>query len=45
MTKFCVLYLVQGREVRSPWFRSHDRACRALAILQRHYGPAILLRD
>lgn len=45
MTKFCVLYLDHGREQRSPWFSSRDRARRALAILTRRYGRAILLKD
>lgn len=45
MTKFCVLYLGHGREQRSPWFSSRDRAVRALEILQRRHGRAVLLRD
>ncbi len=45
MTKFCVLYLVDGCERRSPWLHCHDRASRALDILTRRYGRAILLRD
>lgn len=45
MTKYCVLYLVSGREERSPWFHSRVRACRALDILRALHGRAILMRD
>lgn len=45
MTKFCIVYLNQGRERCSPWFSSRDRACRALEVLKRRYGQAVLLRD
>lgn len=45
MTRTCVLYLKDGREHRSPWFVSPSRAQRALAVMRRRYGAAVLYRD
>lgn len=45
MTRTCVLYLKDGREHRSPWFASPARASRALAVMRRRYGAAVLYRD
>lgn len=41
----CVLYLVNGKEKRSPWIHSLERGERALAILKARHGQAILFRD
>lgn len=38
MTKYCVLYLVTGRERQSPWFLDRGRARRAREIIRRRYG-------
>lgn len=43
--KRCVLYLVNGRERRSPWFYRDETARRALALMQAKHGRAILFRD
>ena len=36
--RFLVLYLVNGRERRSPWFYSKERARMALALMRKRYG-------
>lgn len=43
--KQCVLYLVNGRERRSPWFYREETARRALTLMQAKHGRAILYRD
>jgi len=43
MTKYCVLYLVAGRERRSPWFLDQARAQRALEIIKRRYGDRAII--
>lgn len=45
--RFCVLYLVNGEEQRSPWFNSKDRARSALALMRGRYGKhnAIIYAD
>lgn len=43
--KCCVLYLVNGKEKRSPWLYSLAHGERALAILKARHGQAILFRD
>lgn len=45
MARSCILYLKGGREHRSPWFTSPSRAQRALAVMQRRYGAAVMYRD
>lgn len=46
-TKYCVLYITGGKEKRSPWFYSNERAQSALTVLRRRFGDrnAILFRD
>ncbi len=43
--KCCVVYMVNGKERRSPWLYSLERGERALAILKARHGRAILFRD
>lgn len=45
--KLCVLYVVNKREKRSPWFYKPERARQALALMQAKYGQrnCILYRD
>jgi len=47
ITKWCVLYLVNKKELRSPWFYSHDRVKQAFDIITRKYGTGntIIYRD
>lgn len=44
MTKYCVIYLKNGKEKTSPWFYSKDRAREALKIMPAKH-EAILYRD
>ena len=37
-TKQCVMYFRHGRECRSAWFYTEDRARQALAMMQAKYG-------
>lgn len=39
MRKYQVLYLVDGVERASPWFKSRDRAGRAMKVIRAKYGP------
>lgn len=45
--RVCVLYLVNGKEQRTPWFHSYERANQALRIMAAKYGERNvgLLRD
>lgn len=45
--KLCVLYVVNRKERRSPWFYTPERARHALALMQAKYGArnCILYRD
>ncbi|HLO61722.1 MAG TPA: hypothetical protein VK165_02030 [Azonexus sp.] len=43
--RFCVCYLKNGREHRSPWFNSRTRAHLAREILAAKNGPAIVWID
>lgn len=43
--KCCVLYIKNGREHRSPWYYSVAIGRRALELMRRRYGRAILFRD
>lgn len=45
MTRSCILYIKDGREHRSPWFTSPARADRALAVMRRRYGRALIYID
>ena len=36
--RVCVLYLVNGKEQRTPWFHSYERANQALRIMAAKYG-------
>ena len=36
--RFCVLYLCAGKERRSPWFNSRERAARARRIIEKRVG-------
>ena len=42
---FRVLYLKDGQEHKSPWFRSHSRVKRARDVLQARYGRTIIYID
>lgn len=44
---YCVLYLKNGRERRSPWFYRRDHALTALELMQAKYGKknAIIYLD
>lgn len=43
--KRCVIFCRDGLEVASRWYASMERAQRALAVIRRRYGSAILYRD
>lgn len=43
--RFCVFYLKDGKEHRSPWFGSRSRAHVARELLATKYGPAIVYID
>jgi hypothetical protein len=43
--RFCILFLRDGREHRSQWFTTRNRALRAKAVIERRYGAAVLYRD
>ncbi len=45
MTRTCVIYMQSGKEQQTPWFTDTARATRALAIIRKRYGPAVLYRD
>ncbi len=45
MTRYCVIYIKAMREHQSPWFTNRARAGRALDVLRRRYGAAVLYRD
>lgn len=46
-TKRCVVYVVNGRERRSPWFYTDTGARQALEAMKQKYGErsAFLFRD
>ena len=44
-SRLAVIYVKGGAECRSPWFTNWERAARALDILRRRYGAAVLYRD
>ncbi len=44
-TRFCVIYIKNGIEQQSPWFRSRARAQQAKAIIQKRYGACVLYVD
>lgn len=46
-TKRCVLYVVNGRERRSPWFYRDETARKALELMQAKHGVrnCMLYRD
>lgn len=41
----CVLYVKGGREHRTAWFTCGERARRALGIMRKRYGAAVIYRD
>lgn len=43
--KRCVIFQRSGVEMATPWYTSLDRAQRALALIRRRYGAAVLYRD
>ena len=43
--KRCVYFMRNGVECSTPWYSTHERAKRALRVIQRRYGAAILYRD
>lgn len=43
--KRCVMFQRAGIETASPWYTSMERAQRALALIRRRYGSAVLYRD
>jgi hypothetical protein len=44
MSRYTVIYLRAGREHRTAWFTSRERAGRALAVVRRHgYSAAVLV--
>lgn len=43
--KRCVIFKRAGIEIASPWYTNMDRAQRALAVIRRRYGSAVLYRD
>lgn len=43
--QYCVLYVKDRREHRTPWFKSKERAKVALQVMQRKYGKAIIYMD
>lgn len=45
MNKTCVIYVKDGIELRTPWFTNTVRAARALSIIRKRYGAAVLYRD
>lgn len=45
MKKTCVIYVKAGIELQTPWFKDTARAARALAIIRKRYGAAVLYRD
>lgn len=45
MVKYCVIYLRNGREVRSAWFSNQLRARQALEIISSKHGAAVIYRD
>lgn len=45
MNKTCVIYTKADMELRTPWFTDTARATRALAIIRKRYGAAVLYRD
>ena len=44
-TRWCVMYLVAGKEHQSAWFSCRHRAVQALQILQARHGRAFICRD
>ncbi len=45
MTKYCVLYMKDGKEKRSAWFSSRARAHQAREIIAANYGAALVYVD
>lgn len=45
MRKYCVLWVQGGRECRSPWFYSRERAHQAKEIMKSKFGAAIVYVD
>ena len=43
--RFCVLYLKGGREHRTGWFYSRQRAEAARELMARKFGSAIIFAD
>lgn len=43
--RYCVLYVINGKEERSPWFSDHARAHQAREILAAKHGAAIVYVD
>lgn len=40
-----VMYLKEGVEHKSPWFRSQSRVQRARDVLQARYGRTVIIMD
>lgn len=45
ISKYCVLWIRDGKERRSPWFHSSERAHRAREMMAQKYGQAIVYVD
>lgn len=43
--KRCVFFVRNGVECFTPWYLTHERANRALRVIRRRYGAAVLYRD
>ena len=44
--RFCIVYLVGGKERATPWLHSRERAALALEIVRRKYDAnAVIYRD
>lgn len=45
MTRYCVMYEKNGKEKRSPWFKSRERVDAAREILAAKYGATVVYVD
>ena len=43
--KRCVIFQRSGVEMATPWYTSMDRAQRAMEVIRRRYGAAVIYRD
>ena len=44
-TRYCILFIKNRKEVKTPWFESRERAIKALTIFKAKGVPAMIYSD